>query len=511
MDTRNAWRRNRTLALLPILAAIVMLAGMLLVALVTPGGAGATHVDPEFVAGNPSCDDVIPGSIELKIEPVPDGVSSHDDGVLFVTIDVYDTADGQVFDWESNIDVAGVLAKGGPNANFYDYRPDGAMSDEGLHAPLGAGTGGSQYFGLSHISFCYMPQLVVEKDAHTSLTRTWTWTIEKSGDQTELTLAPGQVFTVNYEVTVDATSEDSDWAVEGTITIHNPAVFNMVATIESVSDVVSPDIDADVDCGVTFPYDLASGDTLECEYSADLPDADDRVNTATVETSGPVQGDEATADVSFDDAEINEVDECVDVSDDHAGFLGTVCADDEDKTFNYTIDLQFFAPDDCGENEFVNVASFITNDTETEGSDDHTVIVTVPCEEGCTLTPGYWKTHSIYGPAPYDDTWAMIGEDTIFFLSGQSYYYVLWTEPNGNAYYILAHAYIAAELNQLNGADFTDAQDAFDDATALFETYTPEEIGALKGNNALRQQFLALATILDDYNNGLIGPGHCSE
>jgi hypothetical protein len=78
--------------------------------------------------------------------------------------------------------------------------------------------------------------------------------------------------------------------------------------------------------------------------------------------------------------------------------------------------------------------------------------INVPCGGGCTLTPGYWKTHSSYGPAPYDDTWAQIGEDTIFFLSGQSYYDVLWTNPEGNAYYILAHAYIAAQLNLLNGA-----------------------------------------------------------
>ena len=74
---------------------------------------------------------------------------------------------------------------------------------------------------------------------------------------------------------------------------------------------------------------------------------------------------------------------------------------------------------------------------------------------GCTLTPGYWKTHSTYGPAPYDETWALVGEDTPFFLSGQSYYDVLWTSPAGNAYYNLSFHYIAAELNDLNGADFS--------------------------------------------------------
>jgi hypothetical protein len=108
----------------------------------------------------------------------------------------------------------------------------------------------------------------------------------------------------------------------------------------------------------------------------------------------------------------------------------------------------------------------------------------------------------------------MIGEDTAFFLSGQSYYQVLWTSPaGGNAYYILAHAYIAAKLNVLNGASMPgDIDDVFDAATRLFEAYTPAHVG-LKGRNSsnLRATFLGYAAILDGYNNGYTGPGHCSE
>ncbi len=126
---------------------------------------------------------------------------------------------------------------------------------------------------------------------------------------------------------------------------------------------------------------------------------------------------------------------------------------------------------------------------------------------GCSLTPGYWKTHSINGPAPYDDIWAQIGETTPFFSSGTSWYGALWTEPKGNPYWILAHAYIAAHLNDLNDADFTVAQAAFDAATTLFENNTPADAGALKG--AAKAEWTNLATILDNYNNGLIGPGHC--
>jgi len=129
---------------------------------------------------------------------------------------------------------------------------------------------------------------------------------------------------------------------------------------------------------------------------------------------------------------------------------------------------------------------------------------------GCTRSKGYWKTHSIYGPAPYDSGWELLGEDSTFFLSNQSNYEVMWTPPSGgNAYYKLAHQYIATAINTLNGADPSEVQESFDDATDLFNNYTPEYIGGLKGNNPLRQEFNSLKSILAQYNGGEIGPGSC--
>ncbi len=133
-------------------------------------------------------------------------------------------------------------------------------------------------------------------------------------------------------------------------------------------------------------------------------------------------------------------------------------------------------------------------------------------DPGCTRTQGYWKTHSEYGPASYDNTWAQLpnGADTPFFLSGKSWYQVFHTLPaGGNAYYSLAHQYMAAVLNELAGADVSAVSGELAAAKTLFETYTPAQIGALKGNSTLRKQFLSLAETLDKYNNGLIGPGKC--
>jgi hypothetical protein len=52
------------------------------------------------------------------------------------------------------------------------------------------------------------------------------------------------------------------------------------------------------------------------------------------------------------------------------------------------------------------------------------------------------------------------------------------------------------------------------DAIAAAETLLandPAVIGALKGNNALRKEFVAAAGTLGSYNEGLIGPGHCED
>ena len=134
---------------------------------------------------------------------------------------------------------------------------------------------------------------------------------------------------------------------------------------------------------------------------------------------------------------------------------------------------------------------------------------------GCAYTQGYWKTHSADGPADRDDTWDLVGplgEYTLFFDSGQTWIDVLWTPPSGgNAYYILAHQYIAAKLNVLAGASSTSISSELALAEALFEEYTPEEIGDRDVDPDLRAQFIELAETLDEFNNGNLGVPHCDD
>jgi hypothetical protein len=347
--------------------------------------------------------------------------------------------------------------------------------------------------------------VIVKKHAYGDASTSWTWTIQKWADHSSLILSPGQSFPVNYEVQVQATGQSGTWSVWGDITFVNSTELPVIVTsvVDQLSDGTFPSLTCDI------PTPLDPGNAGTCAYSASGDGEAPTSNTATVYvddgSGGAVVGGTVTETIAYGAGTVT--DECVDVTDSYGGSLGTVCAG-EQTTFTFTYQRTIGPYEACGSYTVPNTAAFTTNDSGSTGSSSWTIDVSVPCEGGCSLTPGYWKTHSIYGPAPYDDTWAMLGEDTPFFTSGLSYYQVLWTSPSGgNAYYILAHAYIAAVLNDLNGADTSAVTSQLAHAAVLFGSYTPTSMLP----RIVRADFINTASILDQYNNGLIGPGHCSE
>ena len=335
--------------------------------------------------------------------------------------------------------------------------------------------------------------LFVERTTEVSLDRSYAWAIDLTTTASNLVLAEGQIFDVRYGVHLTRTWEDA-WRLSGTITISNPAPF--AATITGVVDRFG-DTTSAVDCGVTFPYELAPGATLSCtdDFAGSSPIERGVVEVATTGCVGP-----ASAAFRFDPREValRETDECVGVTDSVEGWLGQAC---DDVTYEFT---RSFGPYCCGDSgELSSTASFESNDTCLMGSDSETVAYSVPrCWIGCTLTAGYWKTHSSYGPAYFDDAWLAIGpagSDTMFFASGKTYYDQLWTEPEGNAYDILAQAYIAAKLNALNETAWGVVETSLARAEVIFAT------------GAERDEMIELASYLDAYNTGDIGPGPCSE
>jgi hypothetical protein len=118
----------------------------------------------------------------------------------------------------------------------------------------------------------------------------------------------------------------------------------------------------------------------------------------------------------------------------------------------------------------------------------------------CTYTQGYWKNHPLAWPVIE----LILGGVT---YSQEEVMVILRTSPRGDATYILAHQLIAAKLNVSNGAD----------ETAIAVTIAAADgwlIAHPLGSNpsgAERDEGLALASTLDDYNSGLIGPGRCDD
>jgi hypothetical protein len=137
-----------------------------------------------------------------------------------------------------------------------------------------------------------------------------------------------------------------------------------------------------------------------------------------------------------------------------------------------------------------------TGDDGSGGDDDGVV-------EGCTLTQGYWKTHNEFAsnrglavdwPAPYDELDQMCGQSLLDIFN---------VAPKGDAWYILAHQYIAASLNAASGASTDSIGAELDEAGDL--------LAASCGGVTDRDRALELAELLDAYNNGLLGPEHCGD
>src|SRR5688572_4502437 len=122
-------RVRDTAVVASVFATFLLIAGVSTASADHDGGTPSTRgVQPVVVAGNPSCADVAPGTVELKIQPVVAGTFS--DGTLEFTIT--SVFDQRFFDWASNIGVDVVVVKGGPNANIYSYSPE-ATRDGSLH------------------------------------------------------------------------------------------------------------------------------------------------------------------------------------------------------------------------------------------------------------------------------------------------------------------------------------------------------------------------------------------
>jgi hypothetical protein len=109
-----------------------------------------------------------------------------------------------------------------------------------------------------------------------------------------------------------------------------------------------------------------------------------------------------------------------------------------------------------------------------------------------THSQGYWKNHPCEWPSWYSP-------NALFFQSGKTWMQVLNTSPSGgDAYYILAHQYIAAVLNRARGCPVpSEVEQIINSAANWFNTYRP----TARTTTTQGQQANIWASRLDRYNN----------
>jgi len=125
---------------------------------------------------------------------------------------------------------------------------------------------------------------------------------------------------------------------------------------------------------------------------------------------------------------------------------------------------------------------------------------TTPDANNCTYTMGYWKNH----PEAWPVEEITIGGLTFAKAAAIA---ILETPPGGDATYILARQLIPAKLNVLKGADPSAIKATITGA----DDWLGEHPLGSDPSNPDRDQGIALAGALDEYNNGVIGPGRCGD
>ncbi len=138
-------------------------------------------------------------------------------------------------------------------------------------------------------------------------------------------------------------------------------------------------------------------------------------------------------------------------------------------------------------------------------------------QDGCTLTIGYWKTHAGFGPQPDMVTvhlpiWLGTagGSHSIEVTDAQTAVDILSQNVYGDADNGITKLYaqlLGARLNISNGAAGSAVGNTIDNADDFLADYDWIDWNSLSKN--VQKMILRWHDKLDDYNNGLIGPGHC--
>lgn len=359
--------------------------------------------------------------------------------------------------------------------------------------------------------------------------RTWEWAMTQTIEATPLVLAPGQPYLEDCILDLSAQSKDVVTA-KGDIVIRNLHP-SRTALLTNISALIGGTVAATVSCPASS---IPPAGQMTCTYTSALSDNTARtiVGSANLQNYAfPVTGNNlpnggtrfsGSSDVVLPAAPV-EVNACITVFDSVGGTenpLLNLCAKDAPLKWSYDRLIgPYTNPSDCDLEKAEVAAYFRSTNSSLKGNANASKSVKIACQDGCTLSSGYWLTHSQLGPNAYDDNWAKLPdqdgdgkaeqEQELFFLSGETYHKILGTPSSSNPYWALARAYATSELNLLNGSLPTAVQVIFNSAKNLLQTYSAAQVPTLP--NSIRKQYTILAGSLDRYNSGTSGPGKCSE
>ena len=251
------------------------------------------------------------------------------------------------------------------------------------------------------VLLCAGADLTVSKTAAPAFKRTYSWSIAKSVDKTHVEQVGGNA-TFNYTVNANQTgSADSDWVVNGQITVSNPNDWQSITA--DVSDAIDNGGSCTVAGGSSVEIAASASVTLNysCTYSS-APSPAAFVNTATATWDGaaaatPDNSASGSANGAFGDP-TSTVNKNVTITDAFnggtAGTLGTLTATDPPAapasgTYTYprTVPVPAW---NCV--SYANVARIV----ETGDTAGQTVRVCGPIQTGA-LTMGYWQNKNGQG------------------------------------------------------------------------------------------------------------------
>ena len=238
--------------------------------------------------------------------------------------------------------------------------------------------------------------LTVSKTATLSFTRTYTWGITKDVDRTLVEQIGGGTATFLYTVNASQTGfTDSDWAVEGTITVTNPNDWEAITF--ALSDAIDNGGTCTIDGGGT-DLSVAASKSTTADYSCTYAAAPDRAaftNTATATwdaaaAATPTGSADGTATGAFG-APTKRVHQTINVTDTFDGGAptqpGTLTATDAtpyaSASFPYS---RVISVPTWNCLSYANTATIF----ETEQSASRTVEVCGPARTGA-LTMGFWQ------------------------------------------------------------------------------------------------------------------------